>query len=63
MQTETDRERHWICRCADGSCVEVARERDDILMRDSKNVDGPSLRFTREQWRSFRAGIVAGDFD
>jgi hypothetical protein len=63
MQTETGRERHWICRCADAACVEVARERDDILMRDSKNVDGPSLRFTSEQWRSFQAGIVAGDFD
>jgi len=62
MRTETDR-LHWIRRCADSACVEVARDGADILVRDGKEGDGPILRFTREQWDSFRAGVVAGDFN
>lgn len=63
MRTQTDREPQWTRRCADSSCVEVARDGEDVLVRDSKNANGPMLRFSREQWRSFRAGLVAGDFD
>ena len=61
MGTETDR-LQWIRRCADGACVEVARDGGDVLLRDGKQGDGPILRLTREQWASFRAGVVAGEF-
>ena len=63
MRTETARQLHWIRRCSDSACVEVARDGDDVLVRDSKQSDGPILRFTREEWDSFRAGDVAGEFD
>ncbi|GAA3345763.1 hypothetical protein GCM10020358_54030 [Amorphoplanes nipponensis] len=53
----------WIRRCADHACVEVALYREAVLMRDSKDNDGPMLTFTLEQWTAFRAGVRAGEFD
>jgi uncharacterized protein DUF397 len=54
-----------------GSCVEVAPvpgagsvatdARDVIAVRDSKDRRGPALTFTTRQWRSFAAGIKAGE--
>jgi len=54
-----------------GSCVEVApvpgtdsaaaEARDVIAVRDSKDLRGPALTFTTRQWRSFAAGIKAGE--
>ncbi|MET7900543.1 DUF397 domain-containing protein [Streptomyces sp. NPDC005355] len=34
-----------------GNCVEVAEAESFIHVRDSKNPDGPALRFDREQWQ------------
>lgn len=44
---------------AGGNCVEVSV---DVLpglvgVRDSKDADGPILRFTPAAWRSFLAGV------
>jgi Domain of unknown function (DUF397) len=52
-------------RCAgNGSCVEVARLQDGVvLVRDAKQPESPEmLVFNRDQWRGFLAGIAAGDF-
>jgi uncharacterized protein DUF397 len=38
--------------CESGSCVEVARVGDEILVRDSKQDNGPVLRFTLDDWAS-----------
>ncbi|MCM4081070.1 DUF397 domain-containing protein [Actinoplanes sp. TRM88002] len=47
--------------CEGGStCVEVAFV---ILVRDSKNPDGPVLGFTEAEWRDFTAGVKRGEFD
>jgi hypothetical protein len=62
---------------ANGSCVEVAplpggiadgavtagpgEARGSIAVRDSKDRGGPALVFTARQWRSFAAGIKAGE--
>jgi hypothetical protein len=56
---------------ANGSCVEVApvpgagsvavKSTDAIAVRDSKDRRGPALTFTNRQWRSFAAGIKAGE--
>ncbi|HXL89674.1 MAG TPA: DUF397 domain-containing protein [Streptosporangiaceae bacterium] len=45
------------------ACVEVGFETSAVLMRDSKDQDGPVLRFTVEEWRAFLAGVKAGEFD
>ncbi len=39
-----------------GNCVEVAALPDGgRAVRDSKDPDGPVLRFTHEEWRAFLA--------
>ncbi|ROO63059.1 uncharacterized protein DUF397 [Micromonospora sp. Llam0] len=46
-------------RSDDGNCVEVAHTIDTVLIRDSKNPDGPMLRFGPQQWHSFARGFLA----
>jgi hypothetical protein len=37
-----------------GNCVEVAYEPDGtVLVRDSKDPDGPVLRFSEDEWAAF----------
>lgn len=49
-------------RCEATSCVEVRRVGDVVEVRDSKQLGGPVLRFTREEWGAFAAGVNAGEF-
>ncbi|WP_239308080.1 DUF397 domain-containing protein [Frankia sp. Cj3] len=47
-----------------GNCVEVATLPDGgRAVRDSKNPDGPVLRFTATEWTAFLAGAQDGEFD
>lgn len=44
-----------------GNCVEIARpDRWGVLVRDSKNPDGPVLKFSAGQWRAFTCRMKAG---
>jgi len=49
--------------CGSGECVEVAELNGMVVMRDSKDPHGPTLRYTTEEWRSFVRAIKAGKFD
>ncbi|MFC7242158.1 DUF397 domain-containing protein [Catellatospora aurea] len=49
-------------RCDTGACVEVAQLGTEIGLRDSKDPRGPVLRFTRQEFAAFIAGVRAGDF-
>jgi hypothetical protein len=42
--------------------VEAAPIGDEVAVRDSKNPDGPVLRFTAGEWTAFLAGVRDGDF-
>jgi Domain of unknown function (DUF397) len=46
-----------------GSCVEVRRSADTVLVRDTKDRGGPMLAFPAGVWRSFIGAIRAGQFD
>ena len=47
-----------------GNCVEIAGNLlDVVVVRDSKDPDGPVLTLTSAQWRTFAAGVKTGDFD
>ena len=55
-----------------GNCVEVSavpgsyhpvKEGTEVLVRDSKNPDGPVLEFTAAEWDAFLAGLRNGEFD
>jgi hypothetical protein len=40
-----------------GECTEVATVPGAVLVRDSKNPDGPRLAFGREAWEAFASAI------
>jgi hypothetical protein len=49
---------------ANGNCVEIATLPDGMVgIRNSKDPDGPVLRFTSGEWNAFLAGTLAGEFD
>lgn len=48
---------------ATNCCVEVATGIDSIGVRDSKDPDGPALRFPLTAWSQFLVGVKAGEFD
>jgi Domain of unknown function (DUF397) len=49
---------------ANSNCVEVANLPDgEIGVRDSKNSNGPVLRFTPGEWHAFLGGVRNGEFD
>lgn len=44
-------------------CVEVSQVADRVLVRDSKDPQGPALEFTLAEWSAFVQGVKAGEFD
>jgi predicted secreted Zn-dependent protease len=46
-----------------GQCVEVAARPGQVLVRDSKDREGPVLVFTPDEWQAFAAGVRGGEFD
>ena len=48
---------------ANGNCVEVAGLPDgEIGVRNSRDPDGPVLRFTPDEWRAFLGGVRNDEF-
>jgi hypothetical protein len=49
---------------ANGNCVEVASLSDgEIGVRNSRDAEGPVLRFTSDEWHAFLGGVRNGEFD
>jgi uncharacterized protein DUF397 len=49
---------------ANGNCVEVSElEQGAVGVRNSRDREGPVLRFTPEEWRAFLGGVRKGEFD
>lgn len=47
-----------------GQCVEMATNLPGmVVVRDSKNPDGPKLVFTPSEWKAFLGGVRTGEFD
>jgi len=40
-----------------GDCLEAMAKAASVLVRDSKDRGGPSLRFTPAEWRAFLASL------
>jgi predicted secreted Zn-dependent protease len=50
-------------QCESGACVGVARLGEFVLIGNSSDPEAPVSRFTRQEWRSFIAGVKLGEFD
>jgi hypothetical protein len=49
---------------SNGNCVEVANLSDGrIGVRNSRDSEGPVLRFTSDEWHAFLGGARNGEFD
>ncbi|HET9654545.1 MAG TPA: DUF397 domain-containing protein [Kineosporiaceae bacterium] len=48
---------------SEGQCVEVMDTGAQVLVRDSKDQDGPMLTFTPGEWRAFLEGVHQGEFE
>lgn len=47
-----------------GNCVEVSyMPNGNVLVRDSKDTDGPCLVFTPGEWAAFTDGVKDNEFD
>ena len=51
----------WITSTysASGNCVQIAAD-DHVLVRDTKDAQGPVLRFSAASWREFTGQVKAG---
>ena len=54
---------HTALSCESGACVEVAANQNTILIRNSRQPDGPLIEYTSEEWHAFVSGVKKGDFD
>lgn len=50
-------------QCSGGNCVEVGTDGTEVLIRDSKDLTIPPLRFDSGAWDAFVAGVRDGQFD
>jgi hypothetical protein len=56
----------WLkaqCSTANGQCVEIASTAGKVLVRDSKDPDGPILVYTPHEFGAFLQGARNGEFD
>ena len=44
-------------------CVEVARKKQGVAMRDSRNRGGGILFFTNNEWQAFINGVKKDEFE
>lgn len=44
-----------------GDCAEARIDDNGVDLRDSKNPDGPALRFTPDEWVALYLGMINGD--
>jgi hypothetical protein len=49
--------------CPQVDCVQVAVDDGMVLIRDSKSIETPPLRFGIDEWRVFLDGVRHNEFD
>ena len=66
MNTDRFETTAWIKADASGpqqNCVEMRRHAGSVEVRDSKDPEGPSLRYTSAELAAFLDGAKKGEFD
>jgi hypothetical protein len=57
---------HWVkssLSFSNGNCVEVANLPTGVGVRNSRDISGPVLEFTPDEWHAFIGGVHNGEFD
>jgi len=54
---------HRSSRCGTNTCVEVAKDGDRVLVRDSKRPEVAPIEFSMAEWVAFISGARDGEFD
>jgi hypothetical protein len=49
-------------RCSGGSCIEVAKDGDRYLIRNSRHTEAAPLQVDAAEWAAFVGGVGDGDF-
>lgn len=49
--------------CSTNTCLEVAQRERQVIVRDSKDEDGPVLIFHQAEWEEFLEGARIGEFN
>jgi hypothetical protein len=57
-----DGQAHVSSFCSGGGCVWVSLDGGEVVVTDRGRSD-TSLRFPRDEWGAFLAGVKAGEFD
>ena len=47
----------------DPLCVEVAKDGNNIIVKDSKNPSQEPLSYTKDEWSAFVKGVKNNEFD
>jgi hypothetical protein len=65
MSDRTSTTRTWrrAAACVASSCLEVADDWPDVLVRDSKHPMLAPLRFSRSEFAAFARAVKNGEFD
>jgi Domain of unknown function (DUF397) len=50
-------------RCEGGACIEIGILSEIVIVRRSRDPDGPRIALSREKWQDFIAGVKEGSFD
>jgi len=60
----SDQQPRWqrSARCTSGTCIEVAKVADRVLIQDSKSPDAGALSFTRQEWEAFIQAVKRDEF-
>jgi uncharacterized protein DUF397 len=55
----------WLrpSECSGGNCVEVARDGDRILIRNSSDTEAGTASFDGDEWSAFTRAVRRGQFD
>ncbi|GAA4535211.1 DUF397 domain-containing protein [Pseudonocardia xishanensis] len=63
MNHEPTWQRSSYSQGSDQTCVDVAISAIAVHVRDSKDPDGPILRFSTVEWAVFLRGVHGGEFE
>jgi len=54
---------HRAGKCGANGCFEARAIGNEVTVRSSRDPDGPSVTYDRDEWKTFVIAVKAGEFD